>query len=487
MLARQRRWFLVRSVLIALILAVMLMMVHAMWKSMQFGTPMAFVAPRIFRTFMFVALFFVCLPAPAFGVGALEDAQKPGSLDLLRLASIPRPLLGWIKLLGASVWPILLSASLIPFLSLWSLWGGVELELLVAAICLITCSSICLAGFGLVAGAATRSPISALGVAYGLTLTYFVAVPLAIYPLSPGLLMNIHAPWMLWQIAYGTGLGGFGGVAQIHWVIPCAVSCGIAALCALLTGLALILRDYRVSGRTRARTKNPPVTVRHALLWREMRTGQIRRTRWLVRIAWAASLVLVIGAELFRQGGSGLNAGFFAAIITAYPVLPAFMIAIIAGSIVSSDREAGTLTPVLLTPRSASSILGAKIMVVIAKVGPLFIAPAIYGLTVIRHEFRLRSEDMLLLASFGGVCLQIGGFGLLCSVLFRRSSMAVGATVIGALAQIFITGYLSIRLLDALHLGNDIEIMLWAAEGPIFAVGWVILAAIFFERSATRV
>lgn len=485
LLARQRRWFIVRATLVALILTIVLILFHSVWKQVQYGTPIPFVAADAFRTFTFWALFFVLLPAPAFGVGAFEGAMKPGSLDLLRLASIPRPLLGWIKLLGAAVWPVLLAGSLIPFLALWPLWGGVELKMVLVSAALITSTAVCCAGLGLVGGSLGRSPLTAFGIGYGLALGYILLFPLLLSAVSYPLAYKLHAPLAMWEIAYGVGLGGIGNTQATDWLSPVLVCVGITVVSGTLSGGLLVLRDVTIARRTRRRGRQQPVTVRHALLWRELRTVGMRRARWLVRGSWVLSVLLIVGAEIMRQRThSNYDGAFLTTLATAYPILPCLVVSILGAASVTMEKEAGTLTPVLLTPHSTGQILTAKILAILARTGPLFIAPFIYGITVVRHMLHLGDEELLLLIGLSSLFFQLGAFGVFCSVVFRRTSIALAITVVGGLAQIVAFGYMTGRFLDSIHLDDEIGITLWALEGIVIAAIWITAAAYAFRRLA---
>ena len=110
LLARQRRWFVVRPIIAAIVLFVNALLLRELWKILSNGQGVGYVAQMSYWTFAFVQLALVTLPSPAFGVGALDEARSPHGLDLLRLASISRPVLAWAKLVGATAWPLLLTA-----------------------------------------------------------------------------------------------------------------------------------------------------------------------------------------------------------------------------------------------------------------------------------------------------------------------------------------------------------------------------------------
>lgn len=486
LLARQRRWFVVRPLIAGVVLVVNALLLRSLWQFVSMGQGVGYAATMSFWTFAFVQLALVALPSPAFGVGALEEVRTPDGMDLLRLASIRRPVLAWVKLIGATAWPLLLTASQVPFLTVWSLWGAATSDVILATACLTASTAIVLSAMGLLAASVSRSAATAFGAGYGLALLYLVGLPLAlgltaavttVPPINA--IAPIYAPGALWEIAQNQGTG------QVPWVSACLASLGMAAVASTLSGLLLVLHDRPRSTRRRRRRRFA-LTIRHALLWRELRTVGHHRTRWLVRGAWVSSALLIVIAEIFRRVYPTGNTGFYAAIITAWPVLPALVMAILAGSSVTTEKESHTLAPLLLLPRTPGQIVRAKLIAIVLRILPLAIIPAIYGFTTVRTVFSMARQETTIAAALALHVLQIGAFGLMCSVLMRRTVMAVGATVVGGLLQLFVAGWLVGQLIRHVYLPPDTEVVIWFAHAALLAGVWVLISTLFLERAAAR-
>lgn len=478
LLARRRWWFFARGGIMLLLAIMGIWQLMRVIERMSYGAPPTYLAREAFGVFTMTLMVLIGLAAPGFGTGSLEEARATGTLDLLRLASISRMRLALVKLLAASAWPALIALSLAPFLALWSLYGGTTGITLVASVLLIGITGILLAAMGLFSRALVSNSNGAMGLAYTLGLAYTIGWPVFLFMIDVpddgvGALSTTAALIMIQD-------GGSSG--DLWWVSFIFAAIGIVT-CGLGAGIALVFRDSRIRSRIEERTAAPAHVMRPsravwngALLWREIRTGGGKGRAWMTRIGWGLSLFCLFLSLILDDKDSEMIT-----FLIAFPVIPGLMLGVLSAATVASEKENGTLGPLLLAPHGPQRIVLTKFLGVIGRCAPAFLFPLAY-FPLIADQIGGKN-DLLFMAALIPTTFMFGSFGLLCSVLFRRTAVAVAATFIGSFLQLFLMGW----LVDELPgMGSRAELYTFVFLVFAAQVVWVIAAASTMESFARK-
>lgn len=419
--ARQRRWFAARGATVGLLLLITLPFFIALATTNATKSP-GQVAPIVAGMFIFFAwaqFFLALLAAPAFGALTLGDARNRVAVDLLRLASINRPALASAKLVGAAAWPLLLAIAAIPFLALWSLWGGVIAVNLLAIVTLTAATAVGFVALGLLTGSLARGEGSSLILAYLIAIGYLISVPMLHSVIPADVRVMIHTPTALHALLST-------GPHADKWPISILTTLGFTLLCTVATAATMFLGDAaaRLRGRHGGRRRSRTVWGL-PLMWRELQVGLRTREARVVMVGW----VLALGLVLFYFFVPAPNDVKEVAIIIAYAPLPALVFAVLGSMAIASEKESQTIGSLILTPAGPLGIVSGKFVGVVIRGLPMFLPPLFHALLQddLKWVFGLLSSSL--------VCIYLGAFGLLCSVIFKKTVTAVLGMLGGLVLQ----------------------------------------------------
>lgn len=418
LIARRKRWFAARGVIVGLLLLITAPLFLILWFSVREGQPASSSARGLFLTFTWTQIGLIALTAPALGAASLSDTRTDASLDLLRLASISRPSLAFAKLFGSSLWPIILACSQIPFLALWSLWGGVTGTEMLAAVALTATLAVALIALGLGAGTAIPSPGLAFATSYGLAIVYCIFIPIGFNALPGDWGVRLHPINALHAILVQKPTAS-------SWPYSLLAVLALSVVCGATGAVFLLFRDIaKRAGTALGRDRKSRKVWDRSVMWRELRSSGGRRTALFVRVSWVLSAV-VTAASILTHG----DVKDFATVIT-FALVPPVLFAVLGASSIAAEKEAGTILPLILAPHGSTRVVVGKALGILIRGVPAFIGPL---LIVVLEGFDDEYLVGWLVMFFGS--LHLGVVGLLCSVLFRRVPLAVAGAFIGGAFQ----------------------------------------------------
>ena len=179
--------------------------------------------------------------------------------------------------------------------------------------------------------------------------------------------------------------------------------------------------------------------------------------------------------------------------VVAYGPLPGLVFLVLGATAITSEKEAGTLHPLLLSPLGPWRIVSSKYAGVLIQGLPMFVAPLVHGLVEGKPVYLYGLVSSIL------VCAYLGATALLCSVLFRRMTTAIVSSVVSLLIQMvcscnLITGLVIALPATLMGMGqrgiprwDDMIILGVSALGYLLVLGVnLILAVSFFEPQARK-
>src|SRR2546422_9826191 len=188
--------------------------------------------------FLYLVLFQMVLLAfitPALTAGAISSERERQTIDLLFVTKLPSFSILWGKLLASMSFVLLLLLLSVPIFSLVFLFGGIELDQVVAAFVVTAVAALTLGVIGIACSTAFRRTLAAPGAAYGAavvllpgSLLYGLLFPTTIdphatkpppppaisyiSPLLPLITIGTSQPVTWYGIGSGFSPGGGGGM-----------------------------------------------------------------------------------------------------------------------------------------------------------------------------------------------------------------------------------------------------------------------------------
>lgn len=357
--ARKKSVFTARGVLVAaLSLLTVVLLGYLYWRRSK---GLGFDARSGFVVFAYVQLVAAGWAAPALGVNAASEIRSQSALDLLRLAAIDRSGVVLSKLIGVCVWPMLIVASQIPFLAVWTLWGGISGQ---EVVMLVTCTAAFVASLvsvSLAMGFALRASDSAYSLTYIVAAAFAILLPFGLYEYDPTLTIALH-PVNTIVSTLRTGH------VPLTWKVSLFTSALVVLLSALFAMATLAWQERTASvRRSRRDTPSRPVWTT-PVLWRELHSSTYNRI--VLVLAWLGSGVTTVLA--LETTGTFASAARF----TAYWILPALLAGTLGATAISEEVKARTVVPILLAPNGPRQVVVGKLMGAIARAAPMFIGPA---------------------------------------------------------------------------------------------------------------
>lgn len=422
-LSRRRRTFWMRAGALAILSILMIPLLVQLLVQSQRGHSVKGVAEFLFQLFVWTQFALVFVAAPAFSAGTISYERRLGMVDLLRLAAIRAPTLTLGKFLGAAALPFLLVLSEVPFLFVWSLFGGVAPEAILATLVLTATITTLFISFGLFTSAVSHTAGIATVVSYLVALIYLFA-PLWGDPFFPagfeGWLVHVSLARVL----------NSGGLVAVPWLRPVwsslVLSIGfvLAASVFLMQppSVARVLdRTSLGSGAHRRSRRVWPWPV----LWREIYCGGGRRVTTFLNIVTGFSIACLAVAATVEDDAVRWWVGG----ITL--VLPPIAGGVLGSIAVTLEKEGGSIAALLLTPSAATSVVLGKFAGACARTMPLAFVPFLLGFV------RLEQIWMWLSLTSGLAALLLISSGTLFSVIFAKSAVAVAVTFGGTIVYGF--------------------------------------------------
>lgn len=422
-LSRRRRTFWLRAGALAILSLLMIPLLIQLLVQSSRGFSVKNVAEVLFQFFVWTQFALVFVAAPAFSAGAVSYERRQGTIDLLRLAAIRAPTLTVGKFLGSAALPFLLVLSEVPFLFIWSLFGGIAPEAIFATLALTATITTLFIAFGLFTSAVSRTAGVATVVSYLVALVY-VLLPLWGDLLFPpgfeGWLVHVA----LWRVLNNTT------PAPAPWLPAVGSSAAIALLLTLAASVFLMqppslsrLLD-RTSIGSRAERRSRRVW-RWPVLWREIYCGGGRRVTTFLNLCTLLSVGCLAAAAWVED----TNTRWILGIVIA--VLPSIAGGVLGAIAITLEKEGGSIASLLLTPSAATTVVLGKFTGACARTLPLAFVPFLLGFVRLEQVWMWTSLTSALAA------LLLISTGTLFSVIFARSAVAVAVTFAGTIFYTF--------------------------------------------------
>ena len=421
-LSRRRRTFWMRAGALGILSVLMIPLLVQLIVQSQRGYSVKGAAEFLFQLFVWTQFALVFVAAPAFSAGAISYERRLGMIDLLKLAAIRAPTLTLGKFLGAAALPFLLVLSEVPFLFIWSLFGGISPEAILATLLLTATMTTLFISFGLFTSSVSHTAGIATVVSYLVALIYVFA-PLWGDPFFP-----VGFDGYLVHVALARILGSQ-GLTPVPWMTAVWGSLILSALFVLAASLFLMQPPWsRVLDRTslgsRAMRKSRGVW-RWPILWREIYCGGGRRVTTFLNLCTLISVGCLAAAALIEDKTTQWWLGG----ITL--VLPPIAGGVLGSISVTLEKEGGSIAALLLTPSAATSVVLGKFAGACARTLPLAFIPFLLGF--------VRLEELWMWASLSSTLasLLLISTGTLFSVIFAKSAVAVAVTFAGTVFYSF--------------------------------------------------
>jgi ABC-type transport system involved in multi-copper enzyme maturation permease subunit len=426
-LARRRRTFWLRAGALGILTLLMIPLLIQLVVQSDRAYSVQGVAEVLFQIFVWTQFGLLVMAAPAFSAGAISYERRLGTIDLLKLASIRSPQLTVGKFLGAAALPALLVVSEIPFLFIWTLFGGISPESILATLTLSACMTVLLIGIGLFTSAITDTAGIAMVVSYGLALVYLMA-PAIVRPFLP-------AGWDSWFIH--TSLFhqlSSPGITPYPWWHAGAAALVAAFALSILASLFLVQPPsvQRVLDRTSVGSKIERRSRRvwsQPILWREIYCGGGRKVTAFLNLATAISVACFAAAAMVRDDHWRNVLG---GITVALPPIAGGVLGAIS---VSLEKEGKSIAALLLMPQASTTVVLGKFAGACTRTLPLAIVPALLGYV------RLDWSWMMLSLTSGLLSLLLVSTGTLFSVIFAKTAVSVAVTFAGTVFYTFCCCY----------------------------------------------
>ena len=419
-LARRRRTFWLRAGALAVLslLMIPLLIQLAVEAASSSGLGAASIAGTLFQVFVWTQFSLLAMAAPAFSAGAISYERRLGTIDLLELASIRTPALTVGKFLGSAALPALLVVSEIPFLYIWTLFGGIDYGSVYAALVLTASMTVLLIAIGLFASAITDTAGIAMVMSYVATLLY-IALPFWLSPvLRPG-----QDLWFA-HIALGEQLSGGGIVAVAWWkgavgalVLAVALAFGASVFLVRSPSLQRVLDRTSIGSRVERKSRR---VWGQPVLWREVIGGSRRVSRFLM-------LVTMVSVACFGVAVAVPNDKLREILGWITVALPPITGGVLGAISISLEKEGRSAAALLLLPSAATTVVLGKFAGACVRTLPLAIVPFLLGYV------RMESTWMIAAGTCALLSLLLISTGTLFSTLFARTAIAVAATFGGTI------------------------------------------------------
>jgi ABC-type transport system involved in multi-copper enzyme maturation permease subunit len=453
-------------------------------------------------------LVFLMLFVPGVAAVSITSEREAGTLEMLYASRLSAGQLIVGKLLSAIGYPLLLLTSGLPFVALLHYRGDADLATLFRAYGILLTSALLLTMLPLAISALCQQSATALAVAYAVVFATCggVLVPAAIMLTSQGgaSAQILHYVRSVSPIAAAMSLlrphvNEFGGrpggidpetsetLASLppSWQIFFPVAAVLIAVCLLI--LIYVLRKapnraeafgtrsgggdeaHRSLGRRiffliDSKKPRKPIGRFNPLWAKERRTNQLRSGRWMIRIFYGA-LFVSMGLALMAMYGGQTEHGdllrYVAAVLVAFQVgLIVLIDPALTSASISSEREAGTLEMLRLTPLRTGHIFWGKLLpAFLPAMLPIIALLPAYGAVCFVDPAYVHTIKQLV-PVLGLLVVLCCTTGFACSALFTNAArasacsylMVAGIVVLPLLAWFAAGSYLDPRLASWLAL-----------------------------------
>ena len=394
-MSRRRRSYALRVVYLGVLLLFLLL---AWTSTATYGTGASAAVQRqndLGRTFFaFFAGFSVAamgLIGPVLTATAINGERAGKTLNVLLMTPITATQIVLGKLLSRMLAALTLVGLSLPALAVVRLLGGVELEQMVGAICIIAATALVGASLGLLLSVVVQRAWAVILLSYLGLLVLWLAVP-AIIGLATVTFSNgpSRGPvvWVLQTmvsisppINIGMVLSGSVAMSQYSWWPGVAGSVGLSAVF-LLLAILLVKRTVRREGEPAAKEiklaeaqaadpgpvagsqrKSNREVGDNPILWRELRQPLMQRG-WRSVVSAIAVLGLLVAFYFLIQGASGgmfygeTHIGF----AFVFHGLFWLLAAVLGATSVASEKEGDTWEMLIATPLDGRTIVWGKFL-----------------------------------------------------------------------------------------------------------------------------
>lgn len=457
--SRQRRTFWLRAGALALLSLLMIPLLIQLVILAQRTFSVKSVAEVLFQIFVWTQFALLVMAAPAFSAGAISYERRLGTIDLLKLAAIRAPTLTLGKFLGAAALPFLLVLSEVPFLFIWTLFGGISAEKIFAALGLSVSITILLIAVGLFTSAITQTAGIAMVISYVIGILYVFGGVWA-----PPLVGGWISEWLI-PVALARSLSST-AVTAFPWWKAAGAAIGGGTLLATVSGLFLVQPPSvtwvldRTSVGSKANRKSRRVWD-HPILWREMYCGGGKRVTRFLNVVTVLSIGCLVGASVTNDDDLRWTLG---ALTLALPPIAGGVLGAIT---VSLEKEGRSIAALLLMPSSATQVVLGKFAGACSRTLPLAVIPFLLGFVRLELGWMFASLGSLLVAT-----LMIAT-GVLFSTIFAKTAVSVAVTFAGVVMYSF-CGCYQVALFP-LFMGPNAR----GSDGMTVAVVFFIAAGIY--------
>ena len=477
--ARRKRTYFLR----VLYLAALLLSLLLAYTSVHKGAYASGVAARVqeqgelgqifffgFSMFCFVAMCAIC---PILTSTAISSERLGKTLPVLLMT----PISGWQIIGGKLFSRLLVALTLIglslPVLALVRLLGGVELLQMIAVLCLCTCTALSTAALGLFLSTFLNRSYVVILLSYGLILMHYMFFPmiLAMFMtagrggpprmdilgvLSPFLsilfvaepMIPFGSTWLTWIGASLLQLGEAAGLVVCSAMVLRRIArrAGEHAAPPMAQPGSIPARDSNVKsarGRARREVSNDPIACR-----------ELRRT--LLSKPWhrIVAVIALVGGLLATYLALAVNRSlgdWQAQIVYAvvFNALIWLLVAVLAATVISQEKESDTWTLLLATPLSGWDVVRGKVLGLLRRLIWPMVLIAVHFMLFAFGPLELVSVLVILwvMVTFNSVWLATGMY---LSLRFARPTFAVIANLLlavglylGVLAVLGIVGNLT--------------------------------------------
>ena len=388
--ARRKRSYWLRVLYLAALL-LFLMMVWASFSSVSFGTGIAARSQRMtwlgmgfFYTFTMFSIFAMGLIGPVLTCTAIGSEKLHKTLPVLLMT----PISSWQIVAGKLFSRLLVALTLIglslPVLAIVRLLGGVELEQMLAVVCVAAATAMGTAAIGLFLSAVNHRAYIVIIASYAVLLLLYMFIPFVIFMLNLAggtrtmALYTVVASFDPFFFAI-TLVNGFGRFSWSMWVTCVMGQVGLTLVLLVLTSL-IVRRSARKEGRRQhedielapAGAQSPTVkqkkhrtrTAREVsdnpIIWREVRRPLLATRKQGLIVTCA--LTIGVGFTYYLVGHDRWINQFDTHMTYAvfYNGFTWLLAAVLGATAVAQEKESDTWTLLLATPISGSAIVWGK-------------------------------------------------------------------------------------------------------------------------------
>lgn len=421
-LSRRRRTFWMRAGALGILSVLMIPLLVQLLVQSSRGYSVKGIAEVLFQLFVWTQFALVFMAAPAFSAGSISYERRLGMIDLLRLAALRAPALTLGKFLGAAALPFLLVLSEVPFLFIWSLFGGIAPEAIFATLFLTATITTLFIAFGLFTSAVSQTAGIATVVSY-LVALFYVLAPIWAAPFLPQGFDNYLVHVALYRVLNNPG------ITPVPWFQAVWASLAFSLVLTLGASVFLMQSPFskvldRTSIGSKAERRSRRVW-RFPVLWREIYCGGGRRVATFLNICTVISIGCLAAGAVVEDKTARMVLGIVVSVI------PSVVGGVLGSISVTLEKEGGSIAALLLTPSAATSVVLGKFAGACARTLPLAFVPFLLGFV------RLEQEWMWASLSSSLVALLLISTGTLFSVLFAKSAVSVAVTFTGTVFYSF--------------------------------------------------